>query len=63
MKEVVRCVLLWVIMNGFLFPDPILSSFPLEAEETLLIDIASNSKYLFGVDFHSTNMYLKIHYM
>lgn len=42
----VRYVLLLVIKNGFLFPDAVLSSFPSEAEETLLIDIASNSEYL-----------------
>lgn len=35
-----------VVMNFFFFSNTFLSSFSPEAEETLLIDIASNSEYL-----------------
>lgn len=45
-SSLVMHILFLAVMNIFLFPNPILSSFPSEAEETLLIDIASNSEYL-----------------
>lgn len=45
-------------MNGFLFPDPVLCFFPSEAEETLLIDIASNSEYHSEWNLLSFNIYL-----
>lgn len=45
-------------MSGFLFPDSGLSSFPSEAEETLLIDIASNSEYYSEWNLFSLNTYL-----
>lgn len=53
-----RHMLLLVVMNGFLFPNPVLSSFPSEAEETLLIDIASNSEYHSEWSLFSFNIYL-----